>query len=385
MAIVFSKDVPTDRLLTAYNNHIIVFSSDSGLIPATAQIVGLGIDVLLYPHPNGTFYFNFQEYIATEINTKNFSDDTLHNLNETDSETFTYDVTDGFYLEGTVTIRINFADTTMEAVSRNLKFYVGVDQITDYKKNQILFVPNQIAVLSPVEDRSNNSCYVRYWAGYPFEFTFYNPDNPTSPFIIENVSNGLQHQFLSKGKFNSLYISDGRTDINIENFLPLVTGENNLQFYIGAINQKLNLTLYKEESRCGVYVKFLNKNGRFNYWLMSKNHFRNRTVKYGSEIENDFYNLEDTSSPTLQTGKTGDETIRCVAEKLADRDRLIFEGIIDSPKIYLFTGERFSKANLNDWMEVRLKTSSFQVKEPKKRLYTYVVEFELPSRYMQLL
>ncbi|MBE8727974.1 hypothetical protein [Flavobacterium hungaricum] len=385
MAIVFSKDIPTDKLLTAYNNHIVQFSSDSPIAPATAQIVGLGIDVLLYPHPNGTFYFNFQEYIAAEINTKNFSDDTAHNLDETNSDTFTYDVSDGFYLEGTVIIRINFVDTTSEAVSRDLKFYVGVDQITDYKKNQILFVPNQLAILSPVEDRSNNSCYLRYWSGYPFEFTFYNPNNPTSPFVLKNNSNGLDHQFLSKGKFNSLYVSDGRTDINIENFLPLVDGENNLQFFIGVINQNLNLTLYKEEARCGVYVKFLNKNGRFNYWLMDKRHFITRTAKYGSEIENDFYNLEDTSSPTLQTGKTGDETIRCAAERLSDRDRLIFEGIIDSPKIYLFTGERFSKANLNDWMEVRLKTSSFQVKEPKKKLYSYYVEFDLPTRYMQTL
>ncbi|MHC0442321.1 hypothetical protein [Flavobacterium sp. 3-210] len=385
MAIVFTKDIPTDKLLTAYNNHIVRFSSDSELTPATAQIIGLGIDVLLYPHPNGTFYFNFQEYISAEINTKNFADDTAYDLNDADSNTFTYDVSDGFYLEGTVTIRINFTDASIEVVSRDLKFYTGVDQITDYKKNQILFVPNKLAVLSPVEDRSNNSTYLRYWSGYPFEFTFYNPQNPTSPFVLKNMSNGLEHEFLSKGKFNSLYISDGRTDINIENFLPLVVGENNIQFFIGGINQNLNLTLYKEEARCGVYIKFLNKNGRFSYWLLSQNHFRTRSAKYGSEIENDFYNLEDTSSPTLQLGKTGEETIRCAGERLPDRDRLILEGIIDSPKVYLFTGERFAKANLNDWMEVRLKTSTFLIKEPKKKLYSYYIEFELPSRYMQAL
>lgn len=385
MAIVFSKDIPTDKLLTAYNNHIVRFSSDSVLIPATAQITGLGIDVVLYPHPNGTFYFNFQEYVAAEINTKNFSDDTAYDLDDTDSETFTYDVTDGFYLEGTVTFRINFTDTSTETTTRSLQFYTGVDQITDYKKNQILFVPNKLAVLSPVEDRSNNSTYLRYWSGYPFEFTFYNPQSPTSPFVLKNRSNGMEHEFLSKGKFTSLYVSDGRTDINIENFLPLVTGENDIQFFIDSVNQNLNLTLYKEEARCGVYIKFLNKNGRFNYWLLSQNHFRNRSAKYGAELENDFYNLEDTTSPIFQTGKTGEETIKCIVEKLSDRDRLIFEGIIDSPKIYLFTGERFAKANLNDWIEVRLKTSSFNVKEPKKKLYTYVIELELPSRYMQTL
>ncbi|TDO68834.1 hypothetical protein EV143_11818 [Flavobacterium chryseum] len=385
MAIVFSKDIATDKLLTAYNNHIVRFSSDSSLTPATAQIVGLGMDVLLYPHPNGTFYFNFIEYVTAEINTKNFADDIVYNLSDSDTNSFTYDVANGFYLEGTVTFRINFTDTSIEAASRDLKFYIGVDQIEDYKKNQILFVPNRIAILSPVQDRSNNSTYLKYWQGYPFEFTFYNPQGTTDPFILKNLSNGLQHEFQLKGKFTSLYLSDGRTDITIENFLPMMLGENNIQFYIGAINQNVNLIVDKQESDCGTYIKFLNKNGRFSYWLLSKFHFRTRTSKYGSELENDFESLEDTSSPTLQGGKTGDETIKCAAEKLTDREKIIFEGIIDSPKIYMFTGERFAKSNLSDWMEVRLKTSSFVITEPRKKLYSYIIELDLPARYMQIL
>lgn len=385
MAIVFLKDIPTDKLLTAYNNHIVRFSSDSGLIPATAQIIGLGIDNVLYPHPNGTFYFNFQEYIAAEINTKNFADDVQYHLEENNIDSFTYDVSDGFYLEGEVTFKINLANNTSETITRNLKFYVGVDQLEDYKKNEILFIPDQIAVLSPVENRSNNSTYIKYWEGYPFEFSFYNHQYPNEPFVLKNYSNGLEHEFNSKGKCTSLCLSDGGTDVTIENLLPLVIGENNIQFFVNGINQNLNLTILKEDSRCGVYIKFLNKNGRYNYWLLSKNHFRNRTTKYGAELENDFENLEDTTSPTLQTGKTGNESIKCAAERLDHRSKLIFEGIIDSPKIYLFTGERFSKANLDDWIEVRLKTTSFPVKQPKKKIYNYYLELELPDRYTQTL
>lgn len=383
MAIVFSKDIATNKLLAAYNNNIVRFSADSGLTALTAQITGLGIDTLLYPHPNGIFYFNFEEYITAEINTKNFADDLAYNLLGSDASTFTYDVSDGCYLEGTITFKINFTNATSETITRNLSFITAVNQLEDFKKNQILFTPNTISVLSPVINRTNNSTYLKYWEGYPFEFSFYNREYPVTPFSLKNNSNGLSYEFQSKGKVTSLFLSDGRTDVTLDNFLPLIIGNNDIHFFINGINQKINLAIEKVDSECGVYIKFLNRYGRFNYWLMSKNHFRNRSSKYLSEIENDFDNLEDTLSPTIQTGKTGDETIKCAAERLTENEKLILEGIIDSPKIYMFIGERFSKSEINDWMEVRLKTTSFPVKEPNKKLYSFYIELDLPARYTQ--
>lgn len=385
MAIIFSKDIPVNKLLTAYNNNIVRFYSDSVLIPKTAQITGLGIDVVLYPHPNGTFYFNFKDDIASEINTKNFADDLAYDLNSLDANTFTYDVANGCYLEGVITFRINFTDTTSETITRNLSFIAGAEQLEDYKRNEILFQSNKVIVLSPVADRTNNTTHLKYWEGYPFEFSFYNREFPVSPFTLKNNANGLTYDFNSKSKVTSMFLSDGRTDVTLEDFLPLVIGQNDIQFLIGGINQNINLNIDKADSDCGVYIKFLNKYGRFNYWLLSKNYFRNRSSKYLAEIENDFNNLEDTTSPTIQTGKSGDENLRGVAKNLNENEKLIFEGIIDSPKIYVFTGERFSKADLTDWMEVRLKTSSFPIKSPNKKLYNYFVEFDLPARNTQTL
>jgi hypothetical protein len=167
--------------------------------------------------------------------------------------------------------------------------------------------------------------------------------------------------------------------------LPFVNGLNELQFLVDDVNQDINLVIDKVDSDCGVYIKFLNKYGRFNYWLLSKNNFRTRSSKYLGELENDFENLEDTTSPTIQIGKAGDEGLKCATEKLNENEKLIFEGIIDSPKIYMFTGERFSKADLTDWMEVRLKTSSFPIKNPNKKRYQYFIELDLPARITQTL
>jgi hypothetical protein len=384
MAIVFSKDISTNKLLMAYNNNVVRFRSDSGLNPQTAQITGLGIDVVLYPHPNGNFYFNFKDYVVSEINTKNFADTIATNLLATFPDSFTYDCSDGCYLEDIVFFKINFTNTTFETTTRTLRFIAGVEQLEDYKKNEVLFSSSQFCVLSPMQDASNNTSYLKYWEGYPFEFSFYNLDFETVPnFTLKNRQNGLSNTFNSKSKVSSFFVCDG--DITTHEILPLANGLNELQFLVNGVNKNVNLIIDKVDSDCGVYIKFLNKYGRFNYWLLSKNHFRNRSSKYLGEIENDFNNLEDTNSPTIQTGKAGDEILRCAAEKLNENEKLILEGIIDSPKIYLFTGERFSKADLTDWMEVRLKTSSFTVKAPKKKLYSYFVEFDLPARNTQTL
>lgn len=383
MAIIFTNDIREDKLLMAYNNNVVKFHSDSELDPATAEISGLGIDALLYPHPNGTFRFNFKDDVESEINTKNFADDLQYELIDADASTFMYDVQDGCFLEGVVTFKINFTDESSETTTRNLKFIAGAIQLEDFKKQEIITTDNNICVLSPVQARSNKNVYLKYWEGYPFEFSFFNRDNPLDDIKLKNTTTGIEYSFPSKSKVNSLFISDGRTDMTIEQFFPLVVGRNQIRFLIDDVDQGINLHLEKVDTKCGVYVKFLNSFGRYNYWLLLSKHFRTRTTKYIGEIDNDFNNIEATTSPTIQLGKIGDETIRCAAKNLTADDKRVFEQIIDSPKIYMFTGERFSKANLTDWMEVRLKTSSFRVKEPGKVLYTYAIELDLPARITQ--
>jgi len=381
MAIIFTKDIASDRLLMAYNNNIVRFGSDSELIPATGQIIGLGIDALLYPHPNKTFYFNFQEYVTSLINTKNFVDDLDYDLIDGDVNSFIYDVADGCYLEGDVTFKINFTDGTSESITRSVHFIAGVEQLETYKKNRIDLIENNIVVLSPVQTRTNNSTYLKFWEGYPFEFSFYNGQYPDAELKLLNRSNGLDLDITSKSKVNSLFLTDGRIDVSIEDFLPLLIGHNDLAISVDDVDQNLNLIINKIDSECGVYVKFLNKYSKWNYWLFSPAEDRQRTSKYLTEISNDFKNLEDTQASTIQSGKVGDESLKVIAKRLTQNDKLILEGIIDSPKILLFTGERFSKADASDWMEVRLKTTSFDTKLPNTKIYSPLFEFDFPERY----
>lgn len=384
MAVIFTQDIAQDKLLMAYNNHVIRFYSDEDKEVLNATITGIGINATIYPIPTGGFYFNLKEYIMAAINTKNFEDDLQTDLISLDDDTFTYDVTEGTYIDGPVLITVNFTDATFDSVIRNVHFLAGVEQLETYKKNETIIADSDYAVLSPVKDRTNNTTYLKYWEGYPFEFSFHTI-HPEDNFSLLNATTAVEHEFKAKGKITSVIVSDGRTDVTIEDFVSLTTGQNIVRFKRNEILQEPILELIKIDAECGVYIKFLNKAGRWTYFLFSIYHFRTRTSKYMAELDNDFENIEDTKSPVIQTGKISGDTLRCAAERLYQDDKTLLEGITDSPKIYLFTGERFSRSNHMDWVEMSVKSGSFTLMEPKKRIYSFYMEFDLPNRYTQKL
>ncbi|MGV3695509.1 hypothetical protein [Flavobacterium sp.] len=385
MAVEFSKDISTAKLLMAYNNSIIVFKSNTpGKITLTCQITLFGKIALIYPNPNGEFFFNIKDYVTVAINTKNFADDLVTDLDSGDASSFTYDVSDGCYISYPINFRINFDDTTYETAVRNLKFIAGAEQLETYKKNEMIIADSDYLVLSPVQDRSNNTVNLKYWAGYPFEFSFYT-NFPNDDFKLKNESNLLDYTFTAKGDVTSLFLSDGRTDVTLEDFIPLVSGKNVLRFEHDAVVQDPIINLTKVDAECGIYVKWLNKYGRWNYWLFSEKHFRNRGSRYMAELDNDNDNLEDTISPTLQIGKTSQDSIKCYYKKLDANDKTVLDFLGESIKIMMFVGERYSRSSVNDWIEVTVKNTSFNITKPKTVHYDLEVEFELPIRYGQQL
>jgi hypothetical protein len=378
MAILFTKDIREDKLLNAYNNNIIRFKSDSTLIPTTALIIGIGFSATIYPHPNGTFYFNFRDYVAPIINQKKFKDDLNYNFTiSTNQNDFKFDVTTGCYISGLITIIINFTNNTQETITRNLKFLTSVEQIDTFKENEILLqagAANVVQFLTPVKSRNEKIVYLKYWEGYPFEFSFFTTQNGIVKF--QKDINSISLTIASR--VTSLFLTDGFN--NIEGLLPLQNGFNSLQVFNDNINQNIDFKIEKiTDCNDGIYIKFLNKYGRWNYWLLNKFFYKTISSKYLSEINNDFENLEDTISPNIQIGKVSDSALKCVAKKINETEKLILKDIIHSPKILLFKGVKNTMASNLDWIDVKLKTSNFQIIEPNKKQYNFYLEFDLPS------
>jgi hypothetical protein len=57
------------------------------------------------------------------------------------------------------------------------------------------------------------------------------------------------------------------------------------------------------------------------------------------------------------------------------------QGILTSPKVYLFTGVRFAKNNFNDWLEVGVPTSTARLKQARETKNEMRLNINLPNDY----
>lgn len=372
--ITFSKDIAIDKLLLAYVNNVVEFSSDN-ILAKTKATITIGISIkTLFPSPTGNFYLNFKEWITSLINVDNFADDLQSDII---SDGYIYDWTTKTYLNKTITFTIFFSDESFETTIRDVKWLSAYLQLEDFKikypiGNSLL---NPV-VLSPRKIDTNQTSYVKYWNGYPFDISVY--CQLESDLTILNQTNLLDLTFSSVNIINRIVFSDGDTDTTIENALPLLDGFNSLKLTSNALDYYL-LVEKISDSCSGHYIKWFSELSGWSYWLFNKGN-RNRKTKDLGELNNDFNNLEDTISQTIQIGKTSNDVITVTSDIINEDEKTLLESIIDSPKIYLFTGQPYAKANYNDWIEISLNTTDFRIVNAKESLSKMNFAFELPQR-----
>lgn len=375
MAIVFIQPLQANKLRMAFNNDIIRFKSDNVLAVSYAEVTASGLAVRLYPNPANEFFINMKSYVAALINTRNFEDTLKTNL----PESYIYDYSTGSVLNLNMDIKIVYSDATSEHQAFGLTWLAGVEQLD----NNSSFTKSDNLILSPFKAYTNNYHYLKYWQGYPFDVSFYS--NGTLQLI--NQTNLLEAEFTIPGQVSRLFFSDGRVDETIEDIMPLAESFNEFRAVTKymALETDRFLTIEKIPYKCGVYMKWLNKFGGYSYWLFEDTYSIDRNSKSLGELDRDNGNIETSLSRTLQVGQQSQDTIRVITERLNIDEKIIVEGILESPKIYLFTGQPFARNDYNDWLEVSLKTTNARVKNFKQELTNFVLDFELPVRYTQTL
>jgi hypothetical protein len=361
-------------LLLAYVNNVVEFSSDNVLAKNKATIsIGTSIKTL-FPSPTGTFYLNFKDWITSIINVDNFTDTLQADII---GSGYIYDWTNKAYLNEVITFTVFFSDDSFETAARSVKWLSAYLQLEDFKIkypiNASLLNP---VVLSPRKLDTNQTSSVKYWDGYPFDITVYSANG--SNLTILNQTNLLSYTFTDVDIINRIVISDGDTSTTIEGDFPLMEGINNLKLTSSSLDYFLLLEKINDSCE-GHYVKWINELGGWSYWLFYNGN-KNRKTKDLGELYNDFNNLEDTISPTVQIGKTSNDIITVTSDIINEDEKTLLESIIDSPKIYLFTGQPYAKANYNDWLEVSLNTADFRIVNAKERLNKFNLIFELPQR-----
>jgi hypothetical protein len=375
MAIVFNKEISTSTLLMAYNNNVVRFYSDNTSLDTRYAEVRFGAYVLtLYPNPQGEFYFNFSDFIKNLISVHNLNDDL--NL-DIQNDGYVYYWSNNILLNTLIEYRIYLSNSTYVSQTRTYVWLAGVLQLEEYKRRYPLFLnKDNCIMLSPFVKANNNKAYVKYWDGYPFDITIYNKASNTSIQLI-NKSNLTNYTFASTGSVNRLAFCDGQTTETIESVLPLQYGRNEMQ--INAGNSTFYFDVVKEKDNCGVYMKWRNSFGGWNYWLFPRG-IRNRSVKDIGQLENDFENIEDTTSPTVQIGRIAYDTITVTTDVLSEDDMVLISEMIESPTLYMFTGMQYAQNTYFDWLEVSLKTTDFKIQNAKTDLNRFNFAFDLPLR-----
>jgi len=383
--IVFINDISETNTLTAFNNNVVRFTTDvTDKIILKAEITLDAEVITIYPSPDNVFYFNFKEYVTPRVSQSQFVDTINPELDASDVATFTYQG-NGWFTDN-VLFKIIFTDTTSETANRDLFFLNGVEQLQNYKRNETQQT-GTVIFLTPLQPLTNNKYYVKYWEGYPFDISILRKDNE-SFFTLLNTTNLLDYVFDAKDTITRLFFCDGSTDETINDLLPIALGENVIrisQTTEPTVYTDLYLTIDKQDVCAGVYVKWLNNYGGYSYYKFDNFYQQTVSTKSIGELNRDFENLSNTFSATTEIGKTANDRLVVNTDLLTDNERVLLQSMFTSPKIYLFTGEPFARASVNDWVEVKLTTPNNVIRNYKKQAPTFTFEFELPDYYTQTL
>mgnify|MGYP000011732636 CR=1 FL=1 len=369
MALIFNTEISETEVLHAFNNSVVEFYSDSEKTSIKATIIILGEELEITPNPNGVFRYNFKEFVKKLINTNYFQDTIQPNI----QTSFVY-TDDTVFKDLEVNYKVQLNDLTEDVITKNYKFLKSVKQLEDYRRNETNTNNTELSVLYPSD--GNKIYHTTYFEGYPFDIPIYS--NIDREITIANKKTGLSTSFnLTKG-VNRLFVSDGSSNFSLENKLPLYLGVNELEV---KINNEVAVTIFlkKKDSECGVYLKWFNNDGGWNYFLY-RYPSENRKFKSSGTVNKDYENLKDTNDLDIEMGLDSSDTIRFFAGRLDENEKNIINGLSESPKIYRYLKCMFQKSEFNNWISERIGFSSTNLTDSKKNLYQSVVTLKKAKR-----
>lgn len=386
MSVFFTKTLDYNVLLMAYNNNTIEFYSDSAVAPLNATIqIGANPPVVIYPQPNGRFYYNFKTLITSILNQDNYVDDI-----EFIADPFDYDWTK-IYNADDVTITIKLIDLSTDVDVISPKWLAGFFQRLTPLRDTPLY---GLQILS---QRYGDRRYAKMWLGYPFDIAFLNgslSDPEYTDIQVTNYASGIVEPVTSLVMgytITRLLIHDGEGDITEEGTTPfeIKVGLNPLNFtdhFLGGEQQNLDLEVvdpclridYLEQTP-QVYVKWLNALGGWSYWLFDNSDIV-RAFKDLGEIDNNSLDLNDSVSPTIQIGKTSVDRYNVTTDVIDRRELMVLHDLLDSEKIFVYTKPAFSTYHPTNWLQVSLNTTSVNVQKSKSKFNRFDLVLETPQR-----
>lgn len=306
------------KVLPGYNNNVFEYSSDNAESP-TNSLVTISVGAINYefeisPDSDNNFYFNTREIAKALLG----------------------DFVDGFdYSDGNdaidpnkkidfdISFKVNFPTAPQEElIFTGYSFLKAAKQHRENLSIDANMYDFVTRILSPIQE------YI-FWEGYPLSYSFFDGTNVTR------------------------YLKGNGLDVFTP---PIQPSETRTDCF-------------------GVYLKWLNQYGGYNYWLFER-------VYQESERSRDFGVYErpepviQEDSDVLQLGKTTTQRMS-IKTNFANKWYPLFQHLMRSPEVYLFKGNKDQENDIEAWQRVR---TSGQLNYNSKRT-TQDIDFDiiLPS------
>lgn len=343
MAITITQSIP--NMYPAYNDSWIHFTSQ-GLGSLRAEITAFPTD--LFPrkftiYPQGSiFRFNLKEIVSSIFSKIGFED--IGNFTDAYSKSIPY-----HYLSQPIKIEV-FGTGTHEILDISFTFFRSVLQAGEKIHS------NDYQLLMNSDNGKDH--YMTYNKGFPAHFDIKRVLAGVNKKIeVKNLNNGQIGQFKPPtldGIFRiNIDKGEGKNWIT-ENVLPLNLGLNRLEIYEDNIFQS-NLILNLIEKCSGVYLKWLNPQGGYSYFLFDKYHIENLDSGYEGQVyKDDFKLISEAQGFFNPIAKAADRTQSVRARYNQDQYREL-RGLLTSPYVQMYSSEQ---ANiLGEWIDVRIEGS----------------------------
>jgi len=365
MAIQITKQPSIDKINPAYNNSYISFNSTI-TNDFKAEIIIDGTQLFtIYPDLEGNYLFNLKQIIKGKY--EGFKD-----VNTNDDGTNGRNI-DGILESLRVSITV-FSNETVDSIELFYDFSRGVKQIGEE------IYENNLQILSS----SNNGVdyNLTYFEGYPFTVDILKvADDVTLQVRNNNTSTVSAPIFSIKDSSFRFYIDKATSNWTNNNYLGLTDTVNKLEILQDG-NIKTNLSLFKVQPKCGVYLKWFNNEGGFNYWLFDEYYKSSTDTSTLSTIgRNTFNNVsEGLEAPTRLIGKEGFKTLTLKSRVTANEEAVI-ESLFTSPLLQMYSAtEPFQSGQ---WIDVTTNSKLETNNKPLKNKIS--VTIELPQRILPTL
>ena len=379
MSIKIVNDFNEKKIYSAFDNIIIEFKLSneiSGKVKL-AKVFGLGIDIELSPSPNDVLYFNFKKYSTSYIS-ENQLIDYINYFGETsksdDEFLKSFYVRFEIHLEEdeifTKYILLNFSRAVFDKDRFKNYLFVEPGHQIEYEAKQIYFFP-----------------------GYPLEIGVFTKELETAFLQTEytrNSSNSIQiniNELNFGNQFNRVVLSDGYYNLRSENGSDLM--QNIKEIYINDVSD-LDFTvkvydIIKFKNCSGHYLKWLNRSGDYSYFLFSNYYEEDIDTDSLGSINNDYSNNDYSISRNISKGKESERSMTLFKKGVNRKMRYHLSDLIDSPRVYYYTGKKDSQSSKYDWTLVEITEKSLQINRPKEDIFNLYLGIKFENYKNQII